>query len=479
MGISNIKQLYSEWKSLQPLKPEDLKRWNDKFKLEFNYNSNHLEGNTLTYGQTKLLLMFGETSGNASLKDYEEMKAHNVGLEMIKQEAQDKERPLTESFIRELNRTILVQDYWKNAKTPDGQDIRMQIKVGEYKSRPNSVLTATGEVFSYASPEETPAFMTSLVDWYNLEADKGILTPVELAALLHYRYIRIHPFEDGNGRIARLLVNFVLHRYGYPMIVIHSEDKSNYLNILHQCDVEAGLTPSDGANATLNDILPFVNYLSSCLIRSLTLAIKAAKGESIEEEGDFEKKIAMLQRRYSDKAIEKSSRSVEQARSAFFELAVYVEQKISGLQKLFDRTFITNTPTWNMARKINTPNPDEPIIQSHILYTKSKEYGFVEDIIRLSKKSLVDYFKLKYDAVTFHFNHCRYAGDNTFDFPFCIYIQYLSDGCEVSCDIIPNSVKLPYNPNVLAEEGKEYMDTACNELLKLLEEKMNDKSPEN
>lgn len=74
MGISNIKQLYSEWKSLQPLKPEDLKRWNDKFKLEFNYNSNHLEGNTLTYGQTKLLLMFGETSGNASLKDYEEMK---------------------------------------------------------------------------------------------------------------------------------------------------------------------------------------------------------------------------------------------------------------------------------------------------------------------------------------------------------------------------------------------------------------------
>ena len=132
-----------------------------------------------------------------------------------------------------------------------------------------------------------------------------------------------------------------------------------------------------------------------------------------------------------------------------------------------------------MARKINTPNPDEPIIQSHILYTKSKEYGFVEDIIRLSKKSQVDYFKLKYDAVTFHFNHCRYAGDNTFDFPFCFYIQYLSDGCEVSCDITSDSVKLSYNPDVLAEEGKEYMDTACNELLKLLEEKMNDKSPEN
>ena len=473
MGISNIKQLYSEWKSLQPLKPEDLKRWNDKFKLEFNYNSNHLEGNTLTYGQTKLLLMFGETSGNASLKDYEEMKAHNVGLEMIKQEAQDKERPLTESFIRELNRTILVQDYWKNAKTPDGQDIRMQIKVGEYKSRPNSVLTATGEVFSYASPEETPAFMTSLVDWYNLEADKGILTPVELAALLHYRYIRIHPFEDGNGRIARLLVNFVLHRYGYPMIVIHSEDKSNYLNILHQCDVEAGLTPSDGANATLNGILPFVNYLNSCLMRSLTLAIKAAKGESIEEEGDFDKKIAMLQRRYSDKAIEKSSRSVEQARNAFFELAIYVEQKISGLKKLFDNVFVTNEKPKIIIKKVDIFNPLKAFSEPD-QYTVPKKYSSVMKIMHLPKVSEIDYFNLEHDEITFHFNHCRYAGNNTFDFPFSIYIQYLSDECELSSDITTNSVKLPYNPDILAEEGKKYMDIACNELLKQLEEKMND-----
>jgi len=315
--------------------------------------------------------------------------------------------------------------------------------------------------------------MTSLVDWYNLEADKGILTPVELAALLHYRYIRIHPFEDGNGRIARLLVNFVLHRYGYPMIVIHSEDKSNYLNILHQCDVEAGLTPSDGANATLNDILPFVNYLSSCLIRSLTLAIKAAKGESIEEEGDFDKKIAMLQRRYSDKAIEKSSRSVEQARNAFFELAIYVEQKISGLKKLFDNVFVTNEKPKIIIKKVDIFNPLKAFSEPD-QYTVPKKYSSVMKIMHLPKVSEIDYFNLEHDEITFHFNHCRYAGNNTFDFPFSIYIQYLSDECELSSDITTNSVKLPYNPDILAEEGKKYMDIACNELLKQLEEKMND-----
>lgn len=299
--MDKIETLNNEWLSLQPLKDDDLKRLNDKFKLEFNYNSNHIEGNTLTYGQTKLLFMFDQTSGNSSLKDYEEMKAHNVGLEMMKQEAEDKERPLTESFIRELNHTILVKNYWSNAKTPNGDDTRIEVKVGEYKSRPNSVITVTGEKFDYASPEETPAFMTSLVKWYNEEVNKNELSPVKIAALLHYRYIRIHPFEDGNGRIARLLVNFVLHRYGYPMIVIHSEDKDNYLRILHQCDVAVGLTPSDGANATFDKIKPFVDYLKERLIHALEISIKAAKDENIEEDDDFEKQLTLLEREVKQK----------------------------------------------------------------------------------------------------------------------------------------------------------------------------------
>ncbi|KAA6315931.1 Adenosine monophosphate-protein transferase and cysteine protease IbpA [termite gut metagenome] len=128
--------------------------------------------------------------------------------------------------------------------------------------------------------------MSDLIAWYCEEEMKGKLSPIELAAIFHYRYIRIHPFEDGNGRIARLLVNYILLRHNYPMIVIQSTDKGNYLRTLHQCDVAVGDSPSDGANANIKQILPFVEYMEKQLEHSLKLAIKAGKGESVEDRKD-------------------------------------------------------------------------------------------------------------------------------------------------------------------------------------------------
>lgn len=294
--MTTIDNLYQEWLSLQPLSATDQKRLNDKFMLEFNYNSNHIEGNTLTYGQTILLLIHGKVDGNAPMHDYEEMKAHHAALEFVKQTAIAKEkRPLTESFIRQVHLMMLKEDYviYENR---EGQQIQYTIHAGKYKTRPNSVQTQTGEVFEYASPEETPALMADLIAWYNTAETEGKLSPLELASIFHYRYIRIHPFEDGNGRIARLMVNYILALHGYPMIVVHTEDKTNYLSALEKCDSVVGLLPSIGAHASLEQIEPLLKYLGSCLERALKIGIKAARGEDIEEEDDLQKKLAILAR---------------------------------------------------------------------------------------------------------------------------------------------------------------------------------------
>ena len=208
-----------------------------KFTVEFNYNSNHIEGNTLTYGQTELLLLFGKVIGEAEMKDFEEMKASNVGLMMITELSSLKDTSLTQTFIRQLHKTLLREDYTVYRTHRDGSVTSYVIHAGTYKTRPNSVITRYGDRFEYAAPEETTALMTDLVDWYNQSEESGELNLVELAAQFHYRYIRIHPFEDGNGRFARLLVIYILARHNYPMVVVRSRKKKDYLEALHQTDL--------------------------------------------------------------------------------------------------------------------------------------------------------------------------------------------------------------------------------------------------
>lgn len=260
--MKDIEEIYKKWQSLLPLSDKKQAQLARKFTVEYNYNSNHIEGNTLTYGQTELLLLFGKVSGEADMKDCEEMKASNVGLKMITEEVKEK-HPLTETFIRQLHHTLLREDYTVYTTLLGGIQSSYVVHAGRYKTRPNSVITRYGERFEYASPEETPALMHDLVQWYNDAESSGNYTAVELASLFHYRYIRIHPFEDGNGRIARLMVNYILSRHGWPMIVVRSRNKHSYLEALHQADLIVGPSPSDGAQASLREIRHFHTYFTN------------------------------------------------------------------------------------------------------------------------------------------------------------------------------------------------------------------------
>lgn len=277
----NTEATYRKWKSLLPLTQEQTYKLNRKFTVEYNYNSNHLEGNTLTYGQTEILLLFGKVTGEVILKDVLDMKASEVSVKMMQEEASMKQ-PLTQNFIRNLHKVLLREDYQVYRTLPTGVTTSYTIHAGRYKTRPNSVITRYGDRFEYASPEETPSLMTDLVDWYNAEEAKGKLTPVELAALFHYRYIRIHPFEDGNGRIARLLVNYIFLRHGWPMIVVRSRLKEEYLDALHQSDLDVGPTPSDGAHASINDIRKFFIYFNKLVNKEIESDIEFIK--SVDDE---------------------------------------------------------------------------------------------------------------------------------------------------------------------------------------------------
>lgn len=282
-NIMTLNEIFEKWQSLQPLNEYEQNKLSMKFTVEYNYNSNHIEGNTLTYGQTELLLLFGTVSGEGHLRDFNDMQASEVSVRMMSNEAIGTDTPLTQNFIRSLHKTLIREDYTEYRTLPNGVQTSCTIHAGQYKTRPNSVITRYGDRFEYASPEETPALMTDLVDWYNKAEKECKLTPVELAAIFHYRYIRIHPFEDGNGRIARLLVNYILARHGWPMIVVRSRNKGEYLEALHQADIIVGSLPSDGSHATLKQIKPFMKYFKKLVANEIqsNIAFISRKEENL------------------------------------------------------------------------------------------------------------------------------------------------------------------------------------------------------
>ena len=333
LSLSIVDRLTSQLNSLQPIPEQYQRNLDRKIRLEFSYNSNHIEGNTLTYGETELLLIFGKTEGQHEFREYEEMEAHDVAFKMIKEWVADGELPLTEMAIKNLNETLLVKPYWKDAITTDGQPTRREIKVGNYKEFPNHVKLSNGETFYYTLPADTPIQMGELIEWYRKEEEKQEKHPVVLAALLHYRFVRIHPFDDGNGRISRLLMNYVLLKNDLPPVIIKSTDKKNYLFALNQADT--------------GNMEAFVNYIIEQLVWSLQLSIKAAKGESLDETGDWNKRLSLLKKKTGESPDEtihykKSKVAIEKVVTDVLPpLANKWEEQLQKLETLFTARDVT------------------------------------------------------------------------------------------------------------------------------------------
>lgn len=277
--LTRIDALRDEIDALRPLDPDQAARLRQKLNLEWNYHSNAIEGNTLTLGETRAFLLYGITAHGKPFRDYLDIKGHNEAIQYLEDLVRGAE-VLTEAVIRELHRVLLVEAYDVDAVTPDGRPTRRRIALGQYKTAPNHVRTTTGEIHFYATPQETPALMGDLMAWYRREVERSELHPLVLAATFHYRFVAIHPFDDGNGRMARLLTNFVLMQHRYVPVIIPLEARGDYLLALETADA--------------GDLSDFVALIGQALLQSLALTLRAARGEPLEEPGGLDRRIQLL-----------------------------------------------------------------------------------------------------------------------------------------------------------------------------------------
>ena len=250
-----IEQLKNKVAQLKVLKPELLNTIQQNFIIEWTYNSNALEGNTLTLGETAFFLQQGLTSEGRPLKDFVETKNHAEAINSLEDFIVSKQ-PLTEYFIKSLHAVLLKDIDHTVALGGDGKRIQKTLQIGQYKTRPNHVLTLSGKIHHYTDPLQVHPEMEQLINWYkkqNIEENS-----INIAAELHYRFVNIHPFDDGNGRLARLLMNLILIKAGYPPCIIQNIHRKKYLELLEQTD-------------RTKDLLHFKIFIAEELSRSLKI----------------------------------------------------------------------------------------------------------------------------------------------------------------------------------------------------------------
>jgi Fic family protein len=218
-------------------------RIDERLQVEYVYNSNKIEGNTLSLGETELILR-GMTVRNQNLvkvlagKNLSDILAaqnHPDAIQFVKELAFDHSHRITEQDIKDLHGAIM---HGIIGSAGQYRQFDIQVKGAGFTPPP-----------FYQIPDE----MEELIQFINENPDE--LRPIELAAHAHYFLAWIHPFEDGNGRISRLLLNFILVRYGYPFAVIKSVERKKYLESLRRAD--------------LGEFEPFLNYIARCVEQTL------------------------------------------------------------------------------------------------------------------------------------------------------------------------------------------------------------------
>lgn len=241
-GLEQIAARVASMRLTGGLSPEVLGRLRRFFKIKNIYNSNAIEGNLLDVGETRMVVEQGLTLTGKPLKDQAEAKNLSEAIDFLEDLARQPSRPITEADLRQIHYLVL-----KNIRDSDA---------GRYRS---VAVEISGSQFKPPGPTSVPGQMAEFGEWLAEASVPGVRWKVAdalfVAAAAHTWFVTIHPFIDGNGRVARLLLNLILMRYGYPIAIVTTADRSRYYDALE-------LSQS-------SDLTAVVALISECLEESL------------------------------------------------------------------------------------------------------------------------------------------------------------------------------------------------------------------
>jgi Fic family protein len=253
MNYDHLTRKKKELDGYRPLPPTLVRNLEEWFRVELTYTSNAIEGNTLTRRETAAVIEKGITVGGKSLREHLEATNHARALDVVNSLVRKKPSALTANDILSMN-----------ALLRNGID---DTNAARYRNVPVRI---SGSAVVMPNPAKVPSLMEDFLQWLTA---RNALHPVAFAGEAHYRLVTIHPFVDGNGRTARLLMNLLLLVRGYPPAIIRTRDRLAYIGAIERAQLGGARSDFDALVAEAAE-------------RSLDIYLAAARGESAEAEPD-------------------------------------------------------------------------------------------------------------------------------------------------------------------------------------------------
>lgn len=209
--LEKIRELHK--RRLQKMDNLQYKNYYERFVSEFTYDTNAIEGSTLTLNETAMILFDKIVPKGKQIREINEVQNHKDAFDFILGYKED----LTKAFVLRMHKMLMHNILWKYAGV--FRDVQVYIRGADFTPPP---------------PEQVEAVFKRLMLWYRRNKKK--YHPVVVAGYFHHVFESIHPFRDGNGRIGRLLLNFILRKNGFPMIDIKYKDRSDYYSALQSAN---------------------------------------------------------------------------------------------------------------------------------------------------------------------------------------------------------------------------------------------------
>lgn len=301
--LRSLSSRVCEMRSAGKLSPQVLHRIRRFFRIKSIFHSNAIEGNLLEVGETRQVVELGLTITGRPLKDQAEARNLSQALDFLEELAGSPDRQIIENDIRSIHSLVLGG---------------INEDAGRYRTVSVEI---SGSGYPPTNPESIPAHMQDLSNWLSevsapQERDFCSVDGLLVAAVAHTWFVMIHPFIDGNGRVARLLMNLLLMRFGYPIAIISKEDRLRYYDALEISQA--------------SDLTPFIVLLTECIEESLGEWERAA-----EEQQEAIEWARSLAQRMGEAEETKFRNEYEVWRNAMELLKSYLRQSTDTLNEQF------------------------------------------------------------------------------------------------------------------------------------------------